>query len=187
MVSNIPFPFAMDRHEDNNSTYEQPEAVSPQRPPQFSRRNCVCRRCSCGCGDGGESRGEKGGESDSETVVNSSDEENPVHSGSASPIAGSYIVQIEPNTVDREQSSNGSQPSYGSHDTPRSMGPEPNGTEDHFAVSRDERAHIISPGPDFERLGEEEAKLVYYFLIEPLRLSPQHQDCRGEMPPYLVF
>ncbi|KAF2132812.1 hypothetical protein P153DRAFT_174141 [Dothidotthia symphoricarpi CBS 119687] len=164
---------------------------------------------------GTEARGVREGESDSETLVDSdSDVEGnpeyrgdgndiqmirPVHSSGSSPLArvhsrstlpivGSHIVRIRLHAASRAQSSARSQSSYGLYDTSGSMEPEPYGTESHSpAVSRVGSVHVISPGPDFERFGMDEIELVYHFLIEPLRLSPQYQDCRGKMASHLVI
>lgn len=132
------------------------------------------------------------GESDEETLVNSEVEDNirgirVVHSSSPASLARAHVRPLpiaNPQSVgirlwvrEQEPWSSRSPPLYSSRSTPRSTEPEPCESGERSTISSPGGIpRPMSPGRDLTIEGIE---LVYYFLVEPLRLSPHYRDCRG--------
>ncbi|KAF1840046.1 uncharacterized protein K460DRAFT_421702 [Cucurbitaria berberidis CBS 394.84] len=193
-------------HEPNDPTNQpRPQAVSPDRPPQWKRMNCGYR-CGWGCEEPGEDESDGGG-SDDETVstlVDTDDEESPmielpneeVENHEAYQQAGlllheslddgdtGVVVLVSGSPSECEDCSIHSHSPQDYDGRSESLEVEPCATGDHSTVassggSAGNRSPV--PGFDYIMMGIPMTRFppAYYFLETPLRLSPQDEHCRG--------
>lgn len=196
-------PPTMFHHHEHDDPVDQsrPQAVSPDRPPQWKWQNCGYR-CGWGCEEPGEDEGDGGG-SDNETVstlVDTDDEESPVVELQNEELQNHEVYQqadlLHQNGLDVEDTGvvvllSGSPSEYEDVST-RSHSPQdyddmseslevgPCATGDHSTVvSGRGSVGRRSPGPGIEYILMEIPHFppAYYFLETPLRLSPQYEHC----------
>lgn len=188
-------------HHEVNDTMSQPDGT---RPPQLNPTVCGCR---CGRGSGSVQEGERDGEGGdgAATVVASDDsemEEYVSYSGDTAldasierlvpdPVVAEYQAERRARIEQFVNTTAGLLPATGVElaSTPSpfldqnalfrdydvdSMRPEPSSDAHSVGASDTRSIRPMSPGPGIGTWVEE-----YHFVVGPLRLTPQHQYCRG--------
>ncbi|KAF1975297.1 hypothetical protein BU23DRAFT_81688 [Bimuria novae-zelandiae CBS 107.79] len=168
---------------------------SPNRPPQLNRTVCGC---CCGRGSSrGHGTDDDGGrdQEDTLTLIASDASENggEVFPGGFIPHeSDAFIHGVRPDSPGSTLApSRTSSPISNYSDAAESMENEP-GSGVHSIWSLDPQSvPCMSPGPGIGAWTEQDTTEVsafdYYFLARPLRLTPQHQYCRGVVASHLVL
>jgi hypothetical protein len=175
-------------HDANNSpNTPEPQAVSPNRKPQYNERNCGYR-CGEGCEEPSD-EADSGGGSDSDTAVGSISASDRIRmspvlyedvdgmgtsrlgSPMSEQIEDGPLVASEPREDYDEQVEISSNENFSGTYSRATSGSRSAGT-----------LSPMSPGPGMGAW----ALVEYYFLVTPLRLSPQYEHCRGHQSSHLV-
>lgn len=196
----------MFHHQEVHDPVSHPDGT---RPPQLNQTVCGCR---CGRGTGGVQESERDDEgvdglstivasddSDMEEYVSCSGDtelnttiEGPVPDPEYLAYVRARVEHFVNTTEGALHVSGVDLPShfpdqnviFSDHDAD-SMRPEPS-SDAHSVVTSDSRSiRPMSPGPGIGYWTHEDAE--YYFRARPLRLTPQHQYCRGLVASHLVM
>lgn len=154
----------------------------PDRPPQYNERNCGYR-----CGEGcekpcDEADGGGGSESDSDTAVDSISASDRVRTSPPlqEDVDGSSPISEQMRDGQLELSD-----SFEDYDELVEISSNENFSGTCSRATSGSRSagtlSPMSPGPGIGRWAPE-----YYFLVTPLRLSPQYEHCRGHQSSHLV-
>lgn len=198
-------------HINVHDNMSQPDAT---RPPQLNQTVCGCH-CRCRSGsaqDGEDGSKDEDGVSTLAGSENSADRDDHVSfSGETAlnasfeghmptPTPSEYVAELRARIEQFIDAADGFQQTMGTDMTSHILGqnrflrdfdadsirPEPS-SDVHSVVTSDARSvRPISPGPGIGGWTKEIPEECY-FLVRPLRLTPQHRYCRGLVASHLVL